>query len=129
MGIKDRMRANITEAVVKVTGVSDPELVVMASRVGKTTFFHWLAPIAQAFKDKPVYLAVVGDNLVMIKPALTKMTGDIVFNQQLSEFDVEAFKEGFGARLELRRTNGEEYRLAFSRMWKPEARELRERLR
>lgn len=131
MGLTDRARRRIEEAV---GGRLEPGEELrdsgMCQLVRSRLLPALFGPIAQAFANRPHYVALTDRRVLLLRPSLTGKREELVFADPVETVEVASAKDGMvRMRLVLRRATGEELRLEFAPGWRETGRALRDALR
>lgn len=131
MGLTDRARRRIVEAV---EGRLEPDehirVSAMCTVVRSGVLPVLLGPIAQAFTNRPHYIALTDRRLLLLRPTLSGKDEELVFADPLETAEVVSAKDGLvQTKIVLRRATGDEVRLEFAPGWRKDATTIRGALR
>lgn len=96
--------------------------------VSKHKWLAWISPVFAAFTDIPRYVVVTDRRFLVLRPVLMSAQADVLFAAPLEAVSLSSAHFGWRCWLEVVRPGVSKTRLSFSRMWREEARVIRDAL-
>lgn len=130
MKLIERIRSRIEEAVREQLEPSEELRAYTMCTIARWRILVFLlGPLVQAFADRPHYLAITDNRVLLLKPSLGGKKVEVVFRDPRGSVNAVASKDGWlRSWLKLRRATGEELRLEFTSVWKKDLPPIRRML-
>ncbi len=128
MGLKERLRNRIEKIVAAHVHPGENVRGFAIATVSRHRWLAWIFPIFAAFTDIPRYVVVTDRRFLVLRPGLMSAHADVLFAAPLEAVSLSSAHFGWRCWLEVARPGVSATRLSFSRMWREEARVIRDTL-